>query len=850
MSPSLIQAPLPCLFTGCQESQLPWSWQDAPRGSTILGTVQTVFSLVLIYTILFANVTKATKVVQRPNYGILFQPAGRMQATYNKWSHTFQLTMPRRLEVKNATVTCPKTKSTVRHPCTTFVNALHRAHAIRMRSASTLNSLRDRIIALVPKKRQAPTMSQSKRSLLPFIGQISRTLFGTATEEEVQTLAKHIVALEKRSQQQGAAFTRHAEEMSSFMSATAEHFSTLSAEILANHQVLTDVSFTLRSYGLAIDAAIQLSIALAEEGHLTGQLQEQFSLLFQGVHELTQHRLSPTLLPLPMVKHTFNNIANSLASSHPEFQVAIKANQLYNSRDFFWTFRNDSIFITVGIPLLTQAVVLDVYKVLSVPVPLHRSSSHVTQLLDIPRYIAFSADGLYYTMPDPDKWLSCGRRPDEKFCQIDTPLIQSSTPSCLTAIYNQQMASVKRLCDFRFLEHALTSAVVNVRPGRFLISNISRLTMTCQSDVKTIPGCNYCIMDIPCLCAISAGHFYIPPHLQSCKGISSKSVKQLHPVNLALLLHFQEMESINHLHGNSLYPHPVDFPTPDFKLYNHTYDGLVGRDIKESLGLKHMVSRAKSDAVIYRNLAEPVLADISGDSILGSTSWWWTLIPIVVSAFSLVGTVYLFWKVRTLAACITILKQTRGVNAFSVDRVIHLFTSTVSPYSPTPFTAQVCTHDIASYLVALAILATVCLLLYRVYKRNKHHSTIFLELSAGSRCVKIPITDIPTCPRNYHFQASLWVKDIRVNGCLQPGLSVDWQDLLITNTLSHQVVVLPDRLPVSLCQAMQLRYLLKQHFYALLFVRHSQFSFYVQVCQRPCHQCNPILTGMISHHTD
>ena len=92
-----------------------------------------------------------------------------------------------------------------------------------------------------------------------------------------------------------------------------------------------------------------------------------------------------------------------------KFKIAINANQLYSSKDFFWTYRNNSIFITVNIPLLTQAVILDVFKVLSVPVPLHRGSPHVPQLLDIPRYMSFSADGVYYTSPDPDKWLTCGK---------------------------------------------------------------------------------------------------------------------------------------------------------------------------------------------------------------------------------------------------------------------------------------------------------------------------------------------------------------------------------------------------------------------------------------------------------
>ena len=419
------------------------------------------------------------------------------------------------------------------------------------------------------------------------------------------------------------------------------------------------------------------------------------------------------------------------------------------------TYRNNSIFVTVNIPLLTQAVILDVFKVLSVPVPLHRGSPHVSQLLDIPRYISFSADGLYYTTPDPDKWLTCGKHQSNKFCQIDTPLIQSSTPSCLTAIYNQQMTLVKSLCNFRFLEHTLPSSVINIKPGIFLMSNISHLTMTCASSVQTTPGCDYCVMEMPCLCAVSAGHFYIPPHLQNCGVDASNKVSKLHPVNLALLLHFKDMENINHLDGNTLFPHPVDFPTPKFKLYNHTFATALAQDVKEHLSLKHMVAKAKANAVIYRNLAEPVLTDIDADpsSIIGpSSNWLWFFIPTIISDLALLGTIYLFCKFRTLAAYVAILKQ----NAVSVNKVINLFSSTTTePTSPSPPLVDVCTHDIASYMVASAIVITVCYLLYKAYNRNKHHSTVFLELSTGSKCVKIPVSDLPLFPRNFHFQATL-----------------------------------------------------------------------------------------------
>ena len=186
-----------CLFAGCQGIRNPWSASSSHLQPAAYGIAKAAVLLVMIGSILLSGTVQAANVIERPNYGILFEPAGSMQAAYNKWSHTFQLTMPSRLHVQDTVVSCPDKQGTSRHPCSTFVRALRRAHAIRIRTAHSLNSLRDEIISLIPRKRLPSSQSKSKRSLLPFIGEISRSLFGTATEEEVNTLAKHIVALEK-----------------------------------------------------------------------------------------------------------------------------------------------------------------------------------------------------------------------------------------------------------------------------------------------------------------------------------------------------------------------------------------------------------------------------------------------------------------------------------------------------------------------------------------------------------------------------------------------------------------------------------------------------------------------------
>ena len=213
-------------------------------------------------------------------------------------------------------------------------------------------------------------------------------------------------------------------------------------------------------------------------------------------------------------------------------------------------------------------------------------------------------------------------------------------------------------------------------------------------------------MNIPCLCAVSAGHYYIPPHLQNCGKATSTTITRLHSINLALLLHFKQLDSINHLNGDSFFPHPVDIPIPNFKLYNHSFTKMVAQNLKEDLSLKHIVAKPKADKVTYRNLAEPGFEDISNNpsSILWlASNWWWTLIPIIVSALSLAATILLYCKFRTLSAYVAVISQAKTVTALPAKKIIDLFPSSTQPTNLTPEPVDICTHDVASYMVAFVL---------------------------------------------------------------------------------------------------------------------------------------------------
>jgi len=79
-----------------------------------------------------------------------------------------------------------------------------------------------------------------KRSLLPFIGKLSSTLFGTASEEDVQVVAAHVNSLTKSQSELLKGFQLQSEHMSSFMTLSQERITALESVLRQQHVALVD----------------------------------------------------------------------------------------------------------------------------------------------------------------------------------------------------------------------------------------------------------------------------------------------------------------------------------------------------------------------------------------------------------------------------------------------------------------------------------------------------------------------------------------------------------------------------------------------------------------------------------
>ena len=70
-----------------------------------------------------------------------------------------------------------------------------------------------------------------------------------------------------------------------------------------------------------------------------------------------------------------------------------------------------NVYISVRFPISTHAQPLQLYKVISLPVPSNNTSSHATQLLSVPKFLAVTHHHDYYVPLTHADLLKCTQTP-------------------------------------------------------------------------------------------------------------------------------------------------------------------------------------------------------------------------------------------------------------------------------------------------------------------------------------------------------------------------------------------------------------------------------------------------------
>lgn len=731
------------------------------------------------------------------------------------WLHTYEIMMPEHVKMPNIG-TCHHDNAT----CLLISHVLSNINTIRSETSIRLNSTIETVKRLIPEARIRA--SRSKRSLLPFIGDLSRSLFGTATTDDVNMLARHINALNRESRGLATALAQHENHLSSFMVKANHRMDQLMQGVKDNYIAInyihTQLSNTVRNLEESFQQMISLlSLQIQSASHINHELDE----FKKGISDLVNGKLSPLILQQTVLEATLNDIQHILNTKYPGFYLSQTTSDIYAASNFLYARNNTKIYLTLKIPISHFKEPLTVYKIKSLPVPINSTSAHATQLLNIPDNLILTKKQQFYATLSNSQLARC-KGGKVKHCSFNLALTPVTTESCILSLYLNSKAKVKSLCDFRFLHNIVESRIIELNPSSLILYQTPLLSMQCGNEHKMLKGCDFCIIKVPCQCSFTTPNFFLAPRLTTCHN-TSRDVTKVHPVNLALMQNFFDNSKLEHIFADTTFSSPINMSIPNFKLYNHDMHNIMADDKQSHLSLSRMAEAAKKDAKIFQSLAEPLLdGQISIQTQWPDLNAILVLITMSTTAISIMLLVWTFFKIRKLSAAILVLQQCKGIKSMSTTLPSFIYDSQAPPKSFESTSFDFISLEWDHAIVALILLMFLFLVYFFYTVRNKQNNpTLCLEITNTKRSILVDLIKLPLCPSHCKTSAPDSISDVDITGhWLAPRLKIQWLNFTMVNKMSNKQIELPACIGLTLRQAQRIKKIMKRPFFVFLYLKH------------------------------
>ena len=766
------------------------------------------------------NQGEAKEIVQRLNYGIVFKPEVDMFMAQEEWLHTFQIPIPRRLGTPNVG-SCHRDNDT----CFLINQALLQIMVIRTETALRINNTVNTIRKLVPETKV--DKSRSARSLLPFIGHLSKSLFGLATEKDIDTLAKHINALTRRTEGLSEVLSQHGTHFSSYIKASNKRMDNLMAGIHQNEMAIDYIQTKVDSVASNLrDLFLRMNTRLITHLEHSNRLNNEIEEMKLGLLDLVKGKLSPLLIQPEVIASTLHGIQRLLNQKYPGFHLACKTVQeIYQSGKFLYTRNNSNIYVTIKFPLTYQQHPLTVYRIISVPVPINETSEHATHLLNLPKFLVISHDSEYYATLSQEDLSSCTGG-SSTYCTLNQALTPATTPSCEYGLFANNKVTVNSHCDFRFVHNQISQKVIELNPNTILLYRTPVLSLECGSGQKMVSGCDFCIMKFPCMCSVTTTQFYLQPRLTGCQN-ETRNITKLHPLNLALLQQFFDPAVIKHIYADTAFLRPVNISTPAFKIYKHKMSNILADDMKGHLSLKRMADKAKNDETIFKTLSEPLL---EGELSL-NTSWpdinaILIFISSTLTISSVVVMVWMYFKIQKLSMTVLMLQQMQMADAMStLPSFIYKQVQNNDLSNTQTYFNLALSWNHAIFLLISLILILVIVILIKLNRQVKYDAPwLYVEIASQEQCLLIPVIRLPMCPAECKFHLPSTISNLLISGTkLSPQMSISWPNFSVTSIQNGQNMLVPENFDISFIHAYKLKKLLNKPFFVHMYVVHNGF---------------------------
>ena len=469
--------------------------------------------------------------------GHVFIPVGSMFPSYSSWAISVTLNVaPYQNKLKSLSMAQDGIQSLIekleRQNLSLALKArtsdLREAHSQQIEVATGLRrSFNDLLYPNDPTFNMATVRTKRvKRAWFNGFGNMMSYLFGTATESEIQHLAKNIELLNQKDVVLAHRFNGTLTVLNATRIGMIQNRHALRSLQNATDS-LTDAYKDMRAAIRNMSLKVNLLDCIVTLTEATMRVTQQLQFLFSELNTLSQKvafAQTGLLHKRLMSRRTFRRLLNKIAKDLPRTLALPFPSE--NVNEYIRTVRTKVIeaknryHILFYIPLIHNQHRFKVYRFFPYQVPMHDHNVSLTYFPDEPRYLMMSDRQQSYIQPSDSEIESCllARQP---FCSLHEPAYEAaSSTSCVVALYRRDATASRRYCSPRLLPTNSAPKAYYLTGGRWLIVSRPPVTLTilCLStETSHTITLNRPVETITLQpeCSASGDTFYLPPYYAS-----------------------------------------------------------------------------------------------------------------------------------------------------------------------------------------------------------------------------------------------------------------------------------------------------------------------------------------------
>ena len=281
----------------------------------------------------------------RSNFGVYFQDRGELAASASFWHHHIVVDMPKLADVIPATCMI-YINSNVRpnnysmEECSAYIEGNTRGlHGMLIemnlqviRKFDQLASVTTNKLAKIPRK--GARSRRTRSAPLSFIGDLSKSLFGTARQDDLELVAKKVNQLIARGQDIGATLAAHEENFQSYMAVNNKRFDSLKGVVATNHMAIENIANQTWSRVIDFESSNTLLIQQQNE---TNFILSHLNDLKKSIMSMPAGVFPQLLVSSEQIRSAGNHIKKVLRKSNQDSAILhTEPDYFYKHQILFW----------------------------------------------------------------------------------------------------------------------------------------------------------------------------------------------------------------------------------------------------------------------------------------------------------------------------------------------------------------------------------------------------------------------------------------------------------------------------------------------------------------------------------